>query len=62
MTVNVFVPALTEPQREEIGTVDLPGGLRLHGMLDYDTLVGAEEFDLADLLDRARAELRDFGG
>ncbi|WP_107658537.1 ATP-grasp domain-containing protein [Nocardia suismassiliense] len=62
MTKNIFVPALTELQRGEIGTVDIPGGLRLHGLLDYDTLIDAEQFDFEELLDRARAELRAFDG
>jgi biotin carboxylase len=62
MTKNVFVPALTDLQRGEIGTVDIPGGMRLHGLLDYDTLISAEEFDFEDLLDRARTELRAFDG
>ncbi|WP_194814889.1 acetyl-CoA carboxylase biotin carboxylase subunit family protein [Nocardia sp. XZ_19_385] len=62
MPKNVFVPALTDLQRGEIGTVDIPGGMRLHQLLDYQTLVGAEEFDFENLLDRARAELRAFDG
>ncbi|MEV0687275.1 hypothetical protein AB0I35_25735 [Nocardia sp. NPDC050378] len=59
---NVFVPGLTELQRAEISTVEIPGGLRLHGLLDYDSLVEAEEFDFDELLDRARAELDAFDG
>lgn len=62
MSTNIFVPALTELQRSEIGTVDLPGGLNLHGLLDYDTLIAAEEFDFDELLNRARAQLRAFDG
>jgi len=57
---NVFVPALTDMQRTEIGTVDVPGGMSLHGLLDYDTLISAESFDFDDLLDRCRARLREF--
>ncbi|GGL17293.1 ATP-grasp domain-containing protein [Nocardia jinanensis] len=59
---NVFVPALTEAQRDEIGTVDLPVELSVHGLLDYESLVSAEEFDFDELLDRARAELRALDG
>ncbi|MGM7648653.1 ATP-grasp domain-containing protein [Nocardia sp. JW2] len=59
---NVFVPGLTELQRAEISTVEIPGGLRLHGLLDYDSLVKAEEFDFDELLDRARTELDAFDG
>ncbi|MGV9752272.1 ATP-grasp domain-containing protein [Nocardia farcinica] len=62
MTKNVFVPALTDLQRAEIGTVELPEGLALHGLLDYDTLIAAPTFDFDDLLDRCRAELRAFDG
>ncbi|MEV0246810.1 hypothetical protein AB0H76_09515 [Nocardia sp. NPDC050712] len=62
MTKSVFVPALTDLQRGEIDTVDLPDGMRLHQLLDYETLVGAEEFDFEDLLDRARSELRAHDG
>lgn len=62
MKKNVFVPALTETQREEIGTVDVPGGISVHGLLDYESLISAEELDFDDLLDRARAELRAFDG
>ncbi|MFC9876262.1 ATP-grasp domain-containing protein [Nocardia salmonicida] len=36
--------------------------MRVHGLLDYETLVKAEEFDFEELLDRARTELRDFEG
>ncbi|MFC9967531.1 acetyl-CoA carboxylase biotin carboxylase subunit family protein [Nocardia ignorata] len=59
---NVFVPGLTELQRAEISTVEIPGGLRLHGLLDYDSLIKAEEFDFDELLDRARTELDAFDG
>ncbi|GAB2639342.1 ATP-binding protein [Nocardia goodfellowii] len=62
MPKNVFVPALTDLQRGEIGTVEIPGGMRLHQLLDYETLVGADEFDFEDLLDRCRAQLRAFDG
>ncbi|MET8796026.1 hypothetical protein ABZV91_06145 [Nocardia sp. NPDC004568] len=62
MKKNVFVPALTDSQRDEIATVEVPGGLSLHGLLDYDTLITADEFDFDELLDRARAELRAFDG
>ncbi len=62
MKKNIFVPALTETQRGEIGTVDIPGGISLHGLLDYESLISAEELDFDELLDRARAELRAFGG
>ncbi|MCA2206800.1 ATP-grasp domain-containing protein [Nocardia rosealba] len=62
MTKNVFVPGLTELQRADISTVEIPGGLRLHGLLDYDSLVKAEEFDFDELLDRARTELDAFDG
>ncbi|WP_232330743.1 ATP-binding protein [Nocardia fusca] len=34
----------------------------MHGLLDYDTLITADEFDFDELLDRARAELRAFDG
>lgn len=61
MTVNIFVPGLTSLQRQEIETVDIPE-LRLHGLLDYESLVSAEEFDFDELLERARAELRVFDG
>lgn len=61
MTVNIFVPGLTSLQRREIETVDIPG-LRLHGLLDYESLVSAEEFDFEELLERTRAELRAFDG
>lgn len=62
MTKNAFVPGLTELQRADISTVEIPGGLRLHGLLDYDSLVKAEEFDFDELLDRARTELDAFDG
>ncbi|WP_245664969.1 ATP-binding protein [Nocardia sienata] len=42
--------------------MDVPGGFSLHGLLDYDTLITADEFDFDELLDRARAELRAFDG
>ena len=62
MSKNIFVPALTGTQRGEIGTVDVPGGMDLHGLLDYDSLVSAQEFDFEELLERARAELCSFPG
>ncbi|MGW5751265.1 ATP-binding protein [Nocardia rhamnosiphila] len=62
MRKNIFVPALTDSQRDEISTVDVPGGFSLHGLLDYDTLITADEFDFDELLDRARTELRAFDG
>ncbi|MGW6333225.1 ATP-binding protein [Nocardia rhamnosiphila] len=42
--------------------MDVPGGFSLHGLLDYETLITADEFDFDELLDRARAELRAFDG
>ncbi|MBC7301001.1 MAG: hypothetical protein H5T78_08605 [Nocardia sp.] len=36
--------------------------MRLFGLLDFDALVKAEEFDFEELLDRARSELRAFPG
>ncbi|WP_063034062.1 ATP-binding protein [Nocardia grenadensis] len=62
MRKNIFVPALTDSQREEISTVEVPGGFSLHGLLDYETLITADEYDFDELLDRARAELRAFDG
>lgn len=62
MKKNIFVPALTETQRGEIGTVDIPGGINVHGLLDYESLISAEELDFDELLDRARTELRSFDG
>ncbi|MBF6454540.1 hypothetical protein IU432_13985 [Nocardia cyriacigeorgica] len=60
--VNVFVPGLTCGQRADLETVEVPGGLRVHGLLDYDALVSAEEFDFDELLRRARDELAAFDG
>ncbi|WP_280184194.1 ATP-grasp domain-containing protein [Nocardia cyriacigeorgica] len=60
--VNVFVPGLTQVQRADLETVEVPGGLRVHGLLDYDALVSADEFDFDDLLRRARDELDAFDG
>ncbi|WP_280205916.1 ATP-grasp domain-containing protein [Nocardia cyriacigeorgica] len=60
--VNVFVPGLTQVQRADLETVEVPGGLRVHGLLDYDALVSADEFDFDDLLQRARDELDAFDG
>lgn len=60
--VNVFVPGLTQVQRADLATVEVPGGLRIHGLLDYDALVSADEFDFDDLLQRARDELDAFDG
>lgn len=42
--------------------MEVPGGFSLYGLLDYDTLITADEFDFDELLDRARAELRAFDG
>ncbi|MEV3960752.1 hypothetical protein AB0M34_07600 [Nocardia sp. NPDC050193] len=42
--------------------MEVPGDFTLHGLLDYDTLITADEFDFDELLDRARAELRAFDG
>ncbi|MEV0108622.1 hypothetical protein AB0H42_20105 [Nocardia sp. NPDC050799] len=42
--------------------MDVPGGFSSYGLLDYDTLITADEFDFDELLDRARAELRAFDG
>ncbi|MBF6317323.1 hypothetical protein IU421_08385 [Nocardia cyriacigeorgica] len=60
--VNVFVPGLTQGQRADLETVEVPGGLRVYGLLDYDALVSADEFDFDDLLRRAREELDAFDG
>ncbi|WP_280485743.1 ATP-grasp domain-containing protein [Nocardia cyriacigeorgica] len=60
--MNVFVPGLTQVQRADLETVEVPGGLRVHGLLDYDALVSADEFDFDDLLQRARDELDAFDG
>ncbi|MPV35887.1 ATP-binding protein [Georgenia subflava] len=62
MAKHVFVLGLTDLQREELETVRGAENYSFHGLLDYDTLVADTDFDLEDLLDRARAELDAFDG
>lgn len=47
-------------QRGELTTVEVTGDLEVHGLLDYASLISADEFDFDALLDRARTELRAF--
>ena len=62
MSKNIFVPGLTDLQRGELGTVEVPEGFTLHGLLDYESLVSADSFDFDALLERADKELDSFEG
>lgn len=59
---NVFVLGLTDWQRAELETIPLAESLTFHDLLDEPTLVEADTYDLAGLLERARAQLADFDG
>lgn len=61
MTVDVFVLGLDAFQLEELYTTR-PRDVRFHPLLDVDSLVTAEEYDLDELLERARGKLQAFTG
>ncbi|CAM3683162.1 Carbamoyl phosphate synthase large subunit [Tsukamurella ocularis] len=62
MVMNIFVPGLTRPQREELRTVDVGSEIGIHALLDVDSVTVAEHLDFQSLLRRARAELDAFDG
>ncbi|OBJ72989.1 ATP-grasp domain-containing protein [Mycobacterium sp. 1274756.6] len=62
MPRNIFVLGLSERQRGELDTVADAQDLRFHGLLDHDRLIATEHYELAPLLDDARAELAGFDG
>jgi hypothetical protein len=63
MRKNVFIPALTDLQKEELETVHGIGDVAFHGLLDVDTLVEPEgELHFNQLLEQAREKLRQFPG
>ena len=62
MTKNVFVPGLTDLQREELETVRGAESYAFHGLLDYDRLIGDQEPDFELLLEACRKELDAFEG
>lgn len=63
MKKNVFVPALTALQREELETVHGIGDVAFHGLLEVETLVDQPEtLDFDKILSDARRELKSFDG
>jgi hypothetical protein len=62
MPTNVFILALHDFQRRELESLPNADRYAFHGLLDYDTLVLADEVRFGDLLERARAELAAFPG
>ena len=57
---NIFVPALTDFQRRELETVRSADGYAFHSLLDTESLIEEDEYDFAELLERARRQLREF--
>lgn len=62
MSKNIFVLGMTEVQRHELSTVRETDDYQFHGLLDYEQLVGDTDYDLEELLDRARKQLDAFPG
>lgn len=62
MSCNVFIPAMTEGQRQELQTVKHATECNFHGLLDVDRLVEAPELDFDALLVELRQELTSFDG
>lgn len=63
MKKNVFVPALTDLQREELETVHGIGDVAFHGLLEVERLVDQPEtLDFDTVLADARRELKAFDG
>ncbi|MCQ4118436.1 ATP-grasp domain-containing protein [Rhodococcus tibetensis] len=62
MGKNIFILGLTDLQREELSTVRNAESFRFHGVLDYQTLVAADEYVFDDLLTTCRTELDAFPG
>lgn len=62
MKRNIFIPALTELQREELHTVRNADNYNFYGLLDVDRLVEAPEIDFDKLLREMRDELSASGG
>lgn len=62
MKLNIFIPALTELQREELQTVRQADDYNFHGLLDVERLVEAPEIDFDNLLREMRDELNGFDG
>ena len=62
MNRNVFVPALTETQRQELQTVKHAADCNFHGLLDTDRLVDAPDLDFDELLAGIRKQLKAFDG
>lgn len=62
MSRNIFFPALTELQREELQTVRQAADYNFHGLLDVERLVESPDIDFDELLDAIRKELIAFDG
>ncbi|MFW5824303.1 MAG: ATP-grasp domain-containing protein [Marinobacter sp.] len=58
---HIFVLAMDELQRRELGTIRNPEQYTFHGVLDQETLVEAETIDFDDLLDQARRSVKEAG-
>lgn len=62
MNRNIFFPALTALQRQELQTVRHAAEYNFHSLLDMDEVVEAPEIDFDKLLEKMRRELRAFDG
>lgn len=62
MQKNIFIPALTDQQRDKLDTLSNADQFRFHSLLDYESLIEPETYVFQDLLDRARKQLDEFDG
>ncbi|RNL82477.1 ATP-grasp domain-containing protein [Halostreptopolyspora alba] len=62
MRENIFVLGLDRINLETLRDLPHLARYRFHALLDVDELVGADEIPLAELLDKAREQLRSFDG
>ncbi len=62
MKTNIFLLGLDEFQRRELETIKDSEKCNFFNLLDVETLIFPEDYDLDALLDRAREELRRFEG
>lgn len=62
MKRNIFFPALTELQRQELQTVMRANDCNFHGVLDTWRLVDAPDLDFDELLAEVRDHLKAFDG
>lgn len=60
MSLTVLIPGMTDEQHQKLTDIEASRGVQFRRLLDYETLVLADQVNLDELLESARAEIASF--